>query len=283
MCRNTDVNPLAQLSSLGRGLVEHSLRSFGMAAGLGLGTGILGILDKSGYTQALKSATSFFVTFGSIGLLLGFLLFYVLPFLPFIYFFFAVMTWIKAIFEAMVGLPLWALAHLHIDGEGMPGQAALSGYHYILEIFLRPICILLGFLGGIVIFTAMVRVLNEIFYLVLANLSGHAVTSTTTGCFQPPGAAAGTGPNVQEYKRGSIDEFFYTVIYTIVVYMIALPCFKLVDDIPDRVIRWFGSGIETFGSKDGDPAEGLMRNVAAGAAVMGNGLQDSRLGKNLFK
>lgn len=282
MCRNTDVNPLAQLSSLGRGLIEHSLRSFGMAAGLGLGAGIVGILDKSGYTQALKAASSFFVTFGSIGLLLGFLLFYVLPFLPFIYFFFAVMTWVKAIFEAMVGLPLWALAHLNIDGEGMPGQAALSGYHYILEIFLRPICILIGFLGGIVIFTAMVKVLNEIFYLVLANLSGHAVTTSTTGCFLPPGGTAGTEPTVQEFKRGSIDEFFYTVIYTIVVYMIALPCFKLVDDIPDRIMRWFGSGIESFGSKDGDPAEGLMRNVGIGASVIGGGLQDSTAARRLL-
>lgn len=276
MCRNTNINPLAQLSSLGRGLIEHSLRSFGMAAGIGVGVGILGILDKASYAQALKSASSFFVTFGSVGLMLGFLLFYVLPFLPFIYFFFAVMTWVKAIFEAMVGMPLWALAHLNIDGEGMPGQAALSGYHYILEIFLRPITILIGFLGGIIIFTALVKVLNEIFYLVLANLAGHHVGTTTTGCFQPPGAAAGgVVPTEQEYKRGTIDEFFYTVIYTIVVYMMALPCFKLVDDIPDRLMRWFGSGIEAFGSKDGDPAEGLMRNLGIGTGLLGSKVQES--------
>lgn len=269
MCRNTNVNPLAQLSSLGRGLVEHSIRSFGMATGAGL----LALLDKSNFRQTLKAATDFFLTFGSIGLMLGFLLFYVLPFLPFIYFFFAVMTWIKSIFEAMVGMPLWALAHLKIDGEGMPGDAASSGYFYILEIFLRPTIIIIGFLGGIIIFTAMIKVLNQVFYLVLSNLAGHVSTEGNTGCFTPPNAMQ--GPVEEQFKRGPIDEFFYTVIYTIVVYMIALPCFKLVDDIPDNIMRWLGAGISSFGSQDGDPAQGLMSNVAGGVALVGSKLSGS--------
>jgi hypothetical protein len=196
-----------------------------------------------------------------------------LPFLPFIYFFFAVMTWIKSIFEAMVGMPLWALAHLKIDGEGMPGDAAASGYFYILEIFLRPTFIIVSFLGGIIIFTAMVKVLNEIFYLVLTNLTGHISMEGTTDCFAPPGS--NIGPSESEFKRGPIDEFFYTVIYTIVVYMIALPCFKLVDDIPDNIMRWLGAGISSFGSQDGDPARGLMTNVAGGAALIGGQMSGS--------
>jgi conjugal transfer/type IV secretion protein DotA/TraY len=269
MCRNTNVSPLAQLSSMGRGLIEHSIRSFGMATGAGL----LTLLDKSNFKQTLKAATDFLLTFGSIGLMLGFLLFYVLPFLPFIYFFFAVMTWIKSIFEAMVGMPLWALAHLKIDGEGMPGDAAASGYFYILEIFLRPTFIIVSFLGGIIIFTAMVKVLNEIFYLVLTNLTGHISMEGTTDCFAPPGS--NIGPSESEFKRGPIDEFFYTVIYTIVVYMIALPCFKLVDDIPDNIMRWLGAGISSFGSQDGDPARGLMTNVAGGAALIGGQMSGS--------
>jgi conjugal transfer/type IV secretion protein DotA/TraY len=279
MCKNTNIHPLAQLSALGRGLVEHSIRSFGMAAGIGLGAGILGILEKSNFAASLSGATSFFITFGTIGLMLGFILFYVLPFLPFIYFFFAVMTWVKSIFEAMVAMPLWALAHLKIDGEGMPGDAAASGYFYILEIFLRPICIILGFLGGIIIFSAMVKVLNEVFYLVLSNLSGHHVAQGSTSCFQPPAAAGGApatgGPTEAEFKRGPIDEFFYTVVYTVIVYLIALPCFKLVDLIPDNIMRWMGAGIQSFGSQDGDPAEGLMTNVAGGAGLVGSSLQNS--------
>lgn len=271
MCQNTNVHPLAQLSSLGRGLVEHSIRSFGMAAGIGIGAGILGILDQANYAQALSGATEFFITFGTIGLMLGFVLFYVLPFMPFIYFFFAVMTWVKSIFEAMVGLPLWALAHLKIDGEGMPGDAAASGYFYILEIFLRPICILIAFLGGIIIFSSLVKILNEVFYLVISNLSGHHVAAGAAGCFETPGLAG--APTESEMTRGTVDQFFYTVIYTIIVYMMAAPCFKLVDIIPDNIMRWMGAGISSFGSMDGDPSQGLMRNVTVGAGMLGRSLR----------
>lgn len=281
MCKNADIHPLAQLSSMGKGMIEHSIRGFAMAFGVGLGGGIAHILEKHNIKQALMSATSFFVTLATIGLTIGFLLYYVLPFMPFIYFFFAVMTWVKGIFEAMVGMPLWALAHLRIDGEGMPGEAASHGYFYIFEIFLRPVVIVISFLGALIIFSAMVKVLNSIFYLVIANLAGHDVqdgAASVTGCFNPPGTTgAGSGgpgawqQNQMQLARGVIDQFFFTVLYAIMVYMMAAPCFKLVDAIPDNLMRWFGSGISTFGAQDGDPAEGLMKYTAGGIATLAQG------------
>ena len=78
----------------------------------------------------------FFSTFTTAGIIMGFVLYYILPFMPFIYFFFAVGSWVKAIFEAMVGVPLWALAHLKIQGEGLPTQSALTGYLLIYPQFL---------------------------------------------------------------------------------------------------------------------------------------------------
>lgn len=272
MCKNTDVHPLAQLSSLGKGLVEHAIRAFAMAAGTGIGGGLLAMIEQQGFKQVLMAASGFLMSFAGLGLILGFMLYYVIPLLPFIYFFFAVMTWVKGIFEAMVGVPLWALAHLHIDGEGMPGDAATAGYLHILEIFLRPICILIGLLGGIAIFAAMVKVMNQVFYIVLSNLAGHYVAGDT-GCFTPPGADPATSLTENNFLGGTIDEFFYTVIYTIIAYLFAIPCFKLVDMIPDHVMTWFGGGINTFGSQDGDPAEGMMRHVSIGASQVGGGLQ----------
>lgn len=272
MCKNTDVHPLAQLTSLGKGLVEHSIRGFALAAGTGIGGGLLGMFEKFGFKQVLQTASSFLVSFAGLGLMLGFMLYYVIPFLPFIYFFFAFMTWVKSIFEAMVGMPLWALAHLNIGGQGMPGDAAASGYFHILEIFLRPILILVGLMGAIAIFAAMVKVLNQIFYLLLSNLAGHYVVGDT-GCFAPPGVTDAVSMTEANFVSGTIDEFFFTVMYAIIVYLFALPCFKLVDMIPDHVMTWLGAGISTFGSQDGDPADGLMRYVSIGAAGIGSNLQ----------
>lgn len=287
MCKNSDIHPLAQLSSLGRGLIEHSIRSFGVA----FGVGILSILDKQNFAQSLSAATSFFTTFATLGLGLGFILYYVIPFLPFIYFFFAVMTWVKGIFEAMVGVPLWALGHLRIDGEGMPGGGGEAGYFYILEIFLRPVVIIIAFIGGIAVFGAMVKVLNQVFYLLIANLAGHDVNTTSpTGCFNPPttagaggtggtGAAAAAGvPTEMQYARGTMDEFFFTVIYAIIVYMCALPCFKMVDMVPDNLMRWMGSSIKSYGGLDGDPAQGLMRYISIGTTGIRSKLSGSSLG-----
>ncbi|PZQ45215.1 MAG: hypothetical protein DI551_08020 [Micavibrio aeruginosavorus] len=282
MCKNTDIHPLAQLSSVGRAMVEHAISAFAAAAGFGVGAGIAAVLDKYNISQVLQSASGFFITFAIIGLMMGVLLYYVLPFLPFIYFFFAVMTWVKGIFEAMVAMPLWALGHLRIDGEGVPGDGGAMGYYYILEIFLRPVCIILGFLGGITIFTALVKVLHSIFYLLISNLAGHNIDPNTVGafdCFTPEGEEAlgnGAGGEVSqlEMARGTVDQFFYTVVYAIIVYMMALPCFKLVDLVPDNIMRWVGSGVKSFGAGDGDPAQGLMTNVAAGGYLIGGNIQN---------
>lgn len=278
MCKQTNVHPLAQLASVGKGLVEHSIRAFAFAAGTGIGSGLLSLMQKHNWAQVLEAASAFFMKFAIIGLMLGFILFYVIPFMPFIYFFFAVMTWVKSIFEAMVAMPLWALAHLNLEGEGMPGQAATNGYFHILEIFLRPICILIGLLGGIAVFTSMVKVLNQIFYLLISNMTGHYVPAgdSATGvdnCFTPPGMTASEDdPQQQDYIGSTVDEFFYTIMYAIIVYMISVPCFKMVDLVPDNIMRWMGTGINSFGSQDGDPADNLIRNISVGAGGIGRGM-----------
>jgi len=291
MCRNTDIHPLAQLSGVGRGLIEHSIRGFGAALGFGaVGFSLSALLERHNLGSAVMAASRSLMTFATIGLVLGFVLFYVVPFLPFVYFFFAVGTWVKGIFEAVVAMPLWALAHLRIDGQGMPGPAAASGYFYILEIFLRPIFIILGFLIGIAVFTAMVKVLNQIFYLVISNYTGQ-VASGATGCFLPPGtpapstpaAAAAITPRPDQFIGGIIDEFFYTVLYAIVVYMIALPCFKLVDAVPDNIMRWLGTQVSSFGSQDGDPAGNLMSYVSAGVVTAGKGFSGAGQAFLLFR
>jgi len=264
MCQSADVHPLAQLSVLGKGLVEASIRNLGLA----VGAGALGMLPVSFIGIAGSAASSILLSVASITITMGFILFYVLPFMPFLYFFFAVGGWIKGLFEAMVGVPLWALAHLRIDGEGLPGDAAMSGYYLIFEIFLRPILIVFGLLASVVIFAAMVKVLNEIFSLVVVNLAGH--DENTRGlCGQLPGTpaaggGAGTTDDAVAYMRGPIDELFFTIIYAIIVYMIGMSCFKLIDLVPNNLLRYMNASVNTFNDTASDPAEGLVTKLGVG-------------------
>jgi conjugal transfer/type IV secretion protein DotA/TraY len=204
--------------------------------------------------------------FGMTTLVIGFILYYVLPFMPFMYFFFAASGWAKAIFEAMVGLPLWALAHLRIDGEGIPGDAGAAGWMLIFEILLRPLLIVIAFVGSIVIFSALVRVLNEIFDLVVANVGGFDLKDATKGK---------AGAFGWEDYRNPIDQFFYTVIYTIIVYMMALSSFKLIDAFPNQIMRWMGDATQKFGEFMGDPAGELVEKIGSGvklSVIAGGGL-----------
>ncbi|MFA5592846.1 MAG: DotA/TraY family protein [Micavibrio sp.] len=269
MCASTDVHPLAQLSTLGKGLIESSIRNIGLSIAFSFG----GVIPFVG--PALSAASSILMTVASITISMGFLLFYVLPFMPFLYFFFAVGGWIKGLFEAMIGLPLWALSFLKIDGEGLPGDAAMNGIHLILEIFIRPILIIFGLLASVIIFAAIVKVLNEIFTLVVVNLAGHDPNATSIcgkslGDGSNSGNSGNSGFATISYIRGPIDELFFTVMYAIIVYMIGTSCFKLIDLIPNNMLRYMGANVNSFNDKANDPWEGMMLNLSVSASMVSN-------------
>lgn len=269
MRQNDDIHPLAQLTAIGRSMVESSIRNLMSALVFSVGGGMASVLNEH-LGASLNAASGIFVSLATIGLTIGFILYYVLPFLPFIYFFFAVGGWVKGIFEAMVGVPLWALAHLRVDGNGFPGDSASNGYFLIFEIFVRPILCVFGLVGGLAIFSAMARTLNGVFDLLIANVAGFE-------CVADTGAAAGnetfgncTAGNTiyLDMKRNIVDEFFFSIIYTIIVYLLATSSFKLIDQIPNSILRWAGAGVQSFGDNRDDPASGLVQYAAFGGANM---------------
>lgn len=263
---NVHTHPLVQLIMIGKGLVESTIRNLSVATGFSFMGGIAKV--ASGSNSSLFSAISGFIFSTSFfGLTAGIVLFYVVPFLPFIYFFFAVASWVKTIFEAMVGVPLWALAHLRLDGEGLPGDAASNGYFLIFEIGLRPILTIVGLVAAIVIFTAQVRVLNFIWDLVVENAAGFSNTASVAldpSYFDDAGSVDRDG-----LKRGIIDQFFYTIIYTIVVYLMATASFKLIDALPDNILRWGGVGVSSFNDTNQESVEGVQRYMAMAGMVQG--------------
>lgn len=270
---NLEIHPLAQLVGVGRSLIESAITNLGYSFGAGIAGGLAGILGRDIIKSVAASASSFAGKVATIGLSLGFILYYIIPFLPFIYFFFAVGGWVKSIFEAMVGLPLWALAHIRIDGDGLPGPAAMNGYFLIFEIFIRPLLIIFGLIAAVSIFAAQVEVLNEIWKLVTTNLVGY---DTTPGAFTPPPIEVdnGWGANVGaiDYMRADIDRLFHTVIYTMIVYMMAMASFKLIDMIPNNILRWMGTSVSTFAEQADDPAGSLVRYAYIGSQGALSGL-----------
>lgn len=261
LSENTNTHPLAGLVAIGKSLVDSSIRNLGAAAGAGILGGVANFFKEvQPMGKLLISASSATLQISMIAFSIGFLLFYVLPFIPFLYFFFAVGGWVKGIFESMVAVPLWALAHIRIDGEGLPGDAARGGYFMIFEIFLRPLMIVFGLLAAITIFSAQVKILNEIWPLVTSNLTGFNATTAK-------GIAAGEVGSLT-YARSVVDKFFFTVMYAIVVYMMGMASFKLIDMLPDKVMRWMGTDASGFSDQSSTGPEGLMTKMSVGTNMM---------------
>ncbi len=245
-----DVHPLAKLSNLGKGLVESAVRNMGFALAGAAGGGAAQVLNPQ-LGGALAAGSSAFVSIATIGLSIGFVLYYILPFMPFIYVFFAVGAWVKSIFEAMVGVPLWALVHMRIEEDGIPGKMAMNGYFLIFEIGLRPILTIFGLVGSMIIFTSMVTILDEVFDLVVENITNTKIADGAAG--------------VQlEMGRHVVDQFFFTVLYTIVVYMMAISSFKMINLVPNNVLRWIGAGVSAFSDNADDPTKGLAQYASIG-------------------
>lgn len=256
MSKNADIHPLAQLVGVGRSLLESSIRNLGASAFGGFAGGLANLMSLHGLSKFAGLASSVASKIGFAGITAGFMLFYLVPLMPFIYFFFAVGVWVKTIMEAMVGVPLWALAHLRIDGNGLPGSAAMTGYYLVFEVFLRPICIVFGLLASITIFGAQVRTLHEVWPLVTSNMTGF-----DSDPLAPPAPDELGGV---DWFRGQIDQFIFTVMYTFVVYMMAMASFKLVDLLPDYILRWMGANATTFGDLYKDNVEQLPTRAVMG-------------------
>ena len=66
-------------------------------------------------------------------------------------------------------------------------------------------------------FSALAGLLNEIFDLVVINTAGVDLESADDA----------------QFSRGIIDVFFFTCVYAVILYMMALASFKMINLVPN--------------------------------------------------
>lgn len=235
---NSNTHPLAQLVALGRTMLEKSGDKLLTGTALSTLAGIVSV-GNNDYASGLRATSAIFMAMASIFFLAGFTLYYILPFLPFIYFFFAMLSWVKAVFEALIGAPLWALVHLHPEGEGFATKKAMGGYYLLFEIAMRPIITVFALLAALGVFTASVYILNDLWDVAVGSV----------GTIERTEFGGAKGQQALETLRGPVDRFFFTISYILIVYMIANGCFQLIDKIPNSFMRWFGGGAKSFAAE----------------------------------
>jgi hypothetical protein len=166
---------------------------------------------------------SILTALSGVMILSGAILKWWLPIMPFIRVAFAVMSWIITVFEAVMLVPIAALAHITTEGDGIAGHAK-QAWAMWTGLLLRPSMIVLGYVGAIMVFNGFVVYFNEGFKAtVLANYS----------------------------RSGGIQSIFEMaitgVIYVSAVYAVANSSFKLMEHIPDAMMMMLGGrGAHSF-------------------------------------
>lgn len=198
-------NPLISLAELGTYLTGKSVE---LLAGAGV---LNNVGPVTGPTVAMITVLGVIAFFTSIALLL------LLPLIPLVRFFIGIATWLAQVFEALIAIPLVALAHLKVDEDGLAGQSAVLCYVMILQVALRPVLMTLGLLGGLVVLLLMLSALNLLFATIIPAV-------------------------LDSGQIASLWFILMSAVYAVMVLGLANASFKLIDWLPERTLTWL-SGV----------------------------------------
>lgn len=172
-----------------------------------------------------------FLSWMSVVLGIGFTTAYYIPFLPYMIFTFGTIAWLISVIEAMAAAPLVALGIAHPEGHDALGKSE-QGLMILLNVFLRPAMMVIGFIAAIALCYVGVWLLNSGFQNVLHNLYDKAIWVDRSAAI-PWGSIFGS--------------FFSIIMYTMTYLTIVEKSFSLIAVLPDKVLRWIGGQQESVG------------------------------------
>ncbi|MDQ8039613.1 MAG: type IVB secretion system protein DotA [Rickettsiella sp.] len=153
--------------------------------------------------------------------LLGSVLSYYVPLIPFFLFIFGGITWFAVVLEAVLAAPLVALGITHPEGHDFMGKAE-QAIMLLSSVFLRPVLMVFGFIFGIILSFVALSLFNKGFSIAVQFLT--------------------------EYN-GDIFAIVYQTammaIYTAAVLAIINRSFAMIYEVPNKVLRWIGGPQES--------------------------------------
>lgn len=237
----SNLNHMSQMKSFGDTIVvagEGVLISSAVAAGaanswLAQGTAKIGF--DAGATLAMLSGTITLLSWAAIGF--GTTLSVYAPLIPFITWIASVVNWFVLLIEAVLAAPIWAVAHIHPDGDDAIGRGG-QGYMMILSLVMRPALMLFGLVTAMLLTQPITGLVNAGFMSAVSGVQADSVT----------GVASFLG---------------YVAVYVIIMTTVLHTVFSLIHWIPDNVPRWIGAHV-SGGPASPDQKEREASHVFAG-------------------
>lgn len=213
---------------------------------------------------------------------------YYAPFIPYMIFTFGSISWLMAVIESMVAGPIVALGVSHPEGHDALGKAE-QAIMILVNIFLRPSMMIIGYVAAISLSYVTVFILNSGFVYIMKFLLPHANYGEA---FTNMGQL-GKGPNAgfmfdTPYSNWSAiyASFFCLVTYTSLYLTVVQKSFTLIHVLPDKILRWIGSQGEAYGQEmaqwmeesKGQVKEAGQETGKAGMGVSGKAMEAAQTG-----
>ena len=176
-----------------------------------------------------------------IMLTVGFTSAFYVPFVPMLVFTFAAIAWLIAVMEGMVAAPIVALGVMHPEGDSDPFGKADPAIMLILNMFLRPSLMIIGYILGIGMSYVGVWIMNAGFNLTLRDMTNLSPISenniTPQIVTRKSDAMYGFWTNIMLF-------YFSILTYTTLYLSIAQQSFEMIHMLPDKILRWISGGVQ---------------------------------------
>lgn len=173
----------------------------------------------------------------------GFTLSFVLPMMPFIMWMGVFLGWLIMAVEAVIISSMWAVYHLHPNGDDLTGKGA-NGYSLVLSLMLRPTFAVFGMIASINILYVLGTLINKVF-------SSAFLMSQTDS-------------NIIMMLIGIIA---FPLIYCGMMWMVVRKCMSITSSIADELLKWFGGQGSSLGRTSEELGGHGAGTYMAGAAA----------------
>ena len=256
-------DPFGSLMALGNFLINVALIVLGGATLLASSAGSTALtawqvltlqwggaaLTVVGHSVVNFLATPIFLGAASM-LIPGLTIAFVLPMIPFAIWFAGVMGWIILVCEAVVAVPLWMLAHMTFQGEGLHGRG-IEGYSLLFNVLFRPVLMLLGLFFGYFIFSSGSWLIRQGF-----------------------GIAAGFALHNGGILTNWLGLVVMVSIFVMMHVALAIMSFRMISILPHHLPKLIGFGSANRVDMDQYSRDAALVGVAGTLATLRGGLVD---------
>jgi len=166
--------------------------------------------------------------------------------------------WLTLLVQSMVAAPLWAASHALPEGDGFAGERAKQGYMLLLNVAMRPILLVLGFVLSLGVMWAVAYMSQIMMGFSLSSMLSTQGNTAKVDIFDQWGLK-GDIAQIAVYMASTLFSTPSMVLGVLAIFIIGTvttivlihKSFDIIYETADDVIRWIGGSAQLGGESQG--------------------------------